>query len=203
MAREKSDIKSLSDDWQDAYRQIVALSTLPQNVDLACPLSKFEPTSVMEKDGTESALPKFANHLLCDQLGKYPAELKGWEQRVLDSEMQRDGFLFWYRNPDRPSQDSLGIAYEFEDDTKILRPDFLFFAKDGDDVVVDIVDPHGHHLSDALAKLQGLARYAENHATEFRRIEAVAEINDKLRVLDLTNEAVRTAIANSDNAKLL
>ncbi len=87
-----------------------------------------------EKDGSESALPKFAKHLLCDQLGQYPAELKGWEQQVLDEEMQRDGFLFWYRNPDRPSQDSLGIAYEFEDDTKILRPDFLFFVGEGDDL---------------------------------------------------------------------
>jgi type III restriction enzyme len=199
----KSKIKSLTDDRQDAYRQIVALSTMPQDVDLARPLSKFEPTSVIEKDGKESAIPTFAKHLLCDQSGQYPAELKRWEQQVLDAEMQRDGFLFWYRNPDRPSQDSLGIAYEFEDDTKILRPDFLFFVREGNDVVVDLVDPHGYHLSDALAKLQGLARYAETHATKYRRIQAVAEINDKLRVLDMTDEAVRTAVANADNAKLL
>jgi hypothetical protein len=197
----KPKIKLLSDDRQDAYRQIVALSTTPQDVDLARPLSKFEPTTAIEKDGKELALPTFADHLLCDASGQYPAELKGWERKVLDAEIQRNGFLFWYRNPDRPSQDSFGIAYKIEDDTKILRPDFLFFAKDSNNkVVVDIVDPHGHHLADALPKLQGLARYASFHLHTFRRIEAVAEVGGKLRVLDLKEKGVRDAIDDATNA---
>src|SRR3954447_5205920 len=33
---------------------------------------------------------------------------------------------------------------------------------------------------DALPKLQGVARYAETHPDAFRRIEAVAEVGDKL-----------------------
>ena len=62
-------------------------------------------------------------------------------------------------------------------------------------VVADIVDPHGLYLADALPKLQGLALYAEAHAKAYRRIESVAEIKGKLRVLDLTREDVRKAIA--------
>jgi type III restriction enzyme len=43
-----------------------------------------------------------------------------------------------------------------------LRPDFIFFGTNRDgSVVVDLVDPHGHHLADALPKLRGLADYAD------------------------------------------
>jgi hypothetical protein len=42
--------------------------------------------------------------------------------------------------------------------------------------------------------LRGLAQYAQTHATAYRRIEAVAEVNGKLRVLDLTRADVRAAI---------
>ncbi|MBS0188404.1 MAG: type III restriction endonuclease subunit R, partial [Planctomycetes bacterium] len=134
----------------------------------------------------------------------YPAELLTWERAVLDAEMSRQGFMFWYRNPDRPSQDSLGVAYTLGEETQILRPDFLFFAKQGKDVVVDIVDPHGFHLADALPKLQGLAQFAERHPQAFRRIEAVAEIGaGKLRVLDLTKADVRRAVMTASNAESL
>lgn len=196
-------IKSLPHDRQEAYRQIVALSTNPQDVDLARPTSRFEPTKVREKDGSETAIPTHEKHLLCDEQGLYPAELLGWEQSVLESECKRKGFRFWYRNPDRPSQDSLGIAYVEDDDTRIVRPDFIFFAEVKGKIVADIVDPHGHHLADALPKLKGLAHYAENHSECFRRIEAVAEVSGKLRALDLTHLEVRKAIDEAETAKSL
>lgn len=196
-------IKRLSDERQEAYRQIAALSTAPQDVDLVRPVSRFEPTSVREND-VETPIPVHADHLLCDADGNYPAELLTWEKAVLDEEMARQGFMFWYRNPDRPSQDSLGVAYILGEETQILRPDFLFFAKPGKDVVVDIVDPHGFHLADALPKLQGLAQFAERHPQGFRRIEAVADIGaGKLRVLDLTNADVRSAVMAASSAESL
>jgi len=118
--------------------------------------------------------------------------------------MQRKGFKCWYRNPNRPSQDSLGIAYEEGDQYKVVRPDFLFFVEDDSgNIVVDIVDPHGTHLSDALPKLKGLALYAETHGGSYRRIEAVAESNGKMRVLDLQRADVRTAIASAASAASL
>ena len=45
-----------------------------------------------------------------------------------------------------------------------------------------------------MAKLQGLARYAALHADSFRRVEAVAEVNGKLRALDMTRTDVREAL---------
>ena len=56
-------------------------------------------------------------------------------------------------------------------------------------------------MSDTLAKLQGLAQYAESHVTVYRRIESVAAIKGKLRVLDLTREKVRAAIAEAEDAE--
>ncbi len=197
----RNQIKELPHDRQEAYRQIIALSTEPQDVDLARPTSRVEPTKAREQDGSETEIPTYDQHLLCDEQGQYPAELGSWEKLVLSTEMERDGFAFWYRNPDRPSQDSLGISYVEGDDTKIVRPDFIFFAKQKNKIVVDIVDPHGFHLADALPKLQGLARYAETHSGVFRRVEAIAEVSGKLRVLDLTREDVRQALLDATNAE--
>jgi type III restriction enzyme len=194
----------LPGDRQEAYRQISALSREPQDIDLARSVSWMEATAAREKDGTEAKLPAYPHHLLCDEQGLYPVELNDWEKAVMKAETQRDGFKFWYRNPNRPTQDSLGIAYVDGDETKIVRPDFLFFAQMQDGAVaVDVVDPHGIHLADALPKLQGLARYAESHPQDYRRIEAVAETGGKLRVLDLTRAEVRRAIADASSPKSL
>ena len=204
LAQYRDQIKQLSDDRQEIYRQISALSREPQDVDLARPVSWMEATAAREKDGTVSKLPTHPQHLLCDEQSLYPAELNDWEKAVLKAESKRDGFRFWYRNPNRPTQDSLGIAYPDGDDTKIVRPDFLFFAElQNGTVVTDIVDPHSIHLADALPKLQGMARYAETHPQDFRRIETVAETGGKLRVLDLTRAEVRRAIASASSAKSL
>lgn len=193
-------IKTLSDDRKETYRQIVEMSTEPQSVDLAKPESRYEATKAREND-KEVAFPTWKNHLLCDKDGKYPAELNDWERAVVEAESKREGFRFWYRNPQQPGQSSLGIAYLEDEQYKVVRPDFVFFAEQDGKVAVDLVDPHGLHLADALPKLQGLALYAESHASAYRRIESVAEASGKLRVLDLTRAEVRAAIKEAKGAK--
>lgn len=200
-AQYRKKIKELPDDRQEAYRQITALSAEPQDVDLARPVSRFEPTKAREADGSETDIPTYKQHLLCDEEGFYPAELGDWERPVLSAELKRNGFRFWYRNPNRPSQDSLGIAYIEGDDTKIIRPDFIFFAEQDGEIVADIVDPHGFHFADALPKLKGLARYAETHGHIYRRIEAVAKAGNKLRILDLIRADVRQAVMRATSAE--
>jgi type III restriction enzyme len=196
-------IKALTDDRKESYRQIIEMSTEPQSVDLAKPESRYEATKAREND-QEIAFPTWKNHLLCDKSGKYPAELNDWERTVVETESKRTGFRFWYRNPQQPGQSSLGIAYVDTEEYKIVRPDFIFFATQTDGTIVaDIVDPHGVHLSDALPKLQGLALYAEAHGEAYRRIASVTESKGKLRVLDLTREDVRRAVANADDAASL
>ena len=196
-------IKGLSHDRQESYRQIREMSTEPQDVDLVKPDAKYEPTKARLND-VETALPTYKSHLLCDDQDNYPTELNTWEVKVVESEMKREGFSFWYRNPQQPGQSSLGIAYLSGEQYGIVRPDFIFFATQADGTVVaDIVDPHSLHLADALPKLQGLALYAETHAKVYHRIESVAEAMGKLRVLDLTNEDVRNGIAAAKDAASL
>ncbi|WP_413707346.1 DEAD/DEAH box helicase [Ralstonia sp. Ralssp110] len=187
-------IKALNDDRKESYRQIIEMSAEPQDVELIKPEARYEPTKVRDGDRVLD-LPTWKNHLLCDENGNYPAELNAWEAKVVETESERAGFAFWYRNPQQPGQSSLGIAYLSDEQYRMVRPDFIFFAKlDDGTVVADLIDPHGTHLSDAIPKLRGLAQYAQTHAMSYRRIEAVAEVNGKLRVVDLTRDDVRAAI---------
>ena len=129
--------------------------------------------------------------------------MNDWERSVVEVELKRAGFQFWYRNPQQPGQSSLGVAYLEDEEFKIVRPDFVFFAEQDGNVVADIVDPHGIHLADALPKLKGLAEYAKAHAGDYRRIVSVAAVGGNLRALDLTSSATQQAILLADSAKSL
>ena len=197
-------IKGLTEGRQEAYRLIKGMSTEPQDIDLAKPKSCMEATSAHETEGGETPLPTYEYHLLCSDDGTFPAELNAWEIEVLEVETQRQGFIAWYRNPSRSSQDSLGVAYTENDQIKIFRPDFIFFSTQSDGTIAaDIVDPHGTQFSDALPKLQGLACYADTHPMVYGRIEAISKVGDTLRVLDMTDPAVRREVAEAKDAKSL
>ena len=198
-------IRDLSDERQEAYRLIKGMSAEPQDIDLVKPQSKLEMTMVRNESGAEEELPTYENHLLCGDDGKFPIDPgSSWEPEILETEMKRDGFLAWYRNPPHSSQVSFGVAYTTAGETRIVRPDFIFFAtQDDGSVVADIVDPHGTHFADALPKLKGMAQYAETHPEAFRRIEAVAKIGDKLRRLDLKDGEVQKAVATAESAEAL
>lgn len=197
-------IRALSEERQDVYREIREMSATPLPVDLARPAIWLQATSVRETSGIEVALPRYERHLLSDLDGTYPADLNSWEVHVLDLELKRPGTVAWYRNPARSSQESLGIVFEDGSRVGIIRPDFIFFTQMADGVIVaDIVDPHGSHLGDALPKLKGLAAFAERRSSVVRRVEAVAVVEGKYRVLDLTNSAVRDATKTAATAKEL
>lgn len=205
LTKHKSSIKKLTDERQEAYRQIREMSAHPLDVDLARPNTWMQPTTAREANGTERDLQRFEKHLLCDAEGLFPIDFgSSWEEKVLSAELQSEGTVAWYRNPDRAMQESLGINYEHGDELKIVRPDFIFFSKLTDGAIVaNIVDPHGTQYEDALPKLKGLAKYAEANAGTYRRIEAVAEVDGRYRVLDLLKGEVRTAIHQATSSKAL
>lgn len=196
-------MKALSDERQDTYRQLREMSTEPQVLDLAKPTFWLVPSTERHGDG-ETPLPRYRLHLLADDDGTFPADLNAWEAEVLDRELARPGVVGWYRNPSRSSQDSLAIAYGHGSRIRTVRPDFVFFAEANDgSIAASIVDPHSHHLGDALPKLRGLAAYAELHGQHYQRIDAVAKIGDGFRVLDLTEPSVRSEVAVATDATAL
>lgn len=204
LTHHRIEIKSLSDERQEVYRQIREMSAHPLDVDLAKPASWMQPTTVREADGSETPLPRFERHLLCAEDGMFPEDFNSWEGDVLSAELKRAGTIAWYRNPSRASQDSLGVTYEDGGDVKIVRPDFIFFAKLADgSIAADIVDPHGTQFGDSIPKLKGLAKYAATYGETFRRIDAVAKVGEGFRVLDLKEEAVRAAVESATSVKAL
>ena len=143
---------------------------------------------------------------MSDANGNFPVgSLNKWETEVLDKEMRRSGFQAWYRNPPHPSGDALAVAYRnAHGQWRRMCPDFLFFHGNSESTDVSMVDPHGHHLADALPKLRGLAEFAATHGASFHRIESVARMNDGiLRVLDLTDPAIREAVARAGDIQAL
>jgi len=198
------DIKNLSDERQDVYRQLREMSATPMDVDLARPSSWMQPTTVREANGKETALPTYERHLLCDGHGLFPEDFNSWEEQVVQTELARAGSIAWYRNPARATQDSLGVLYDDAGELKIMRPDFVFFAEQADGAIVaDIVDPHGIQLSDAMPKLRGLAQYAERFGDQYRRIETVANVGGSYRLLDLKDLRTRAAVASAVSVKQL
>lgn len=194
----RTDIKALADDRQAAYKALMEQSTEPQRGNLTKPVNWQE----NPLDGDKKPLETRTDHILTSEDGTYPLTLNRVETSVVDQEMRRRGAIAWYRNPSRVKDESLAIAYRDGNAWRTMRPDFLFFHEDAQGRVrASIVDPHSHHLSDALPKLRGLARYAEQYGDEFMRIEGLTELDGKIRALDMKDHKVREAVEAATSAR--
>ena len=134
---------------------------------------------------------------MSDPDGQFPlTSLNSWERKIVLTEIARPNARAWYRNPSRAAVDSLGIAYR-DDATgnwRSMHPDFVFFHEVGGRIVASILDPHGHHLDDAVMKLKALATFARKYGEAFHRIEALTEVDGRMKVLDMKNDASREDI---------
>ncbi|WP_073708027.1 DEAD/DEAH box helicase [Glutamicibacter sp. 0426] len=187
-------LKDLSEARQSLYAEITAMSTDPQLISMALPKNRQEETKRVIGDSVQ-LLERRSLHLLADDEGLFPiGKLNPDEVEVLDTEIARGNLLAWYRNP-TGGRDSMSLAYQDRHgDWRTLRPDFLFFVNTEKGVQANIVDPHGAWLPDALAKLRGMARFADVYGDQFHRIESISRIDGKLRVLDFKLPAVRATV---------
>lgn len=202
-------IKGLTEGRRAAYDDIKQQAKTPQALDIVIPTSRIEMTHVIES-GQETPLPTRKRHILADDSGDFPVgKLADWEISVLDIEMGRPNAVAWYRNPSTASKDAVQIPWHDGDRWRSMQPDFVFFSSKADGHIgAALVDPHGHHLSDALAKLLGLADFAEEYGGEFLRIDAISKNekgdlgpdNGTLRFLDLLDPDVRQVVRESNTA---
>ena len=176
------------------------MTTEPQLLGLALPKNRQEETRRVE-NGLTTVLDRRGRHLLVDEEGLFPiGKLNQDEVVVLDTELARDATIAWYRNP-TGGRDSMSIAYQDRHgDWRTLRPDFLFFVNTTAGVLPSIIDPHGHHLPDAIWKLHGMARFAERYRDQFHRIEAISRVDGELRALDFTLPEVREKVLQETDA---
>ena len=200
-AQHRVAVKELTDVRQQEYEDIRAMTTDPQRGELRPPRTRIEGFSFVQEDGQIAVAPLVPLHLMSDEDGQFPlATLNSWERTVVLAEVTRPNVRGWYRNPSRAAVDSLGIAYR-DDDTgnwRSMHPDFVFFHEVGGKIVASILDPHGHHLEDALMKMKALAQFADTYGGEFHRIEALAEVDGKMRVIDMQIESVRQSVLASE-----
>lgn len=198
-------IRELPDERQQAFEEIRAAATEPHRGQLMRPRTRMEDYAVVDDRGQIAVAPLANLHLMSDEAGEFPlSRLNDWEYELVRSELKRDSVRGWYRNPPRQAMDSLGVAYR--DNTgnwRSMHPDFIFFNEVSDEIVPSIIDPHGHHLEDSLIKLQALAKFAEEHESEFHRIEALAKVGRNMRVLDLKDHKVRAGIQASGAQRTL
>lgn len=201
LSQYRVDIKNLSEARQSLYAEITAMSTDPHIIAMALPKNRQEETKRVSGDSTQ-LVDSRPLHLLANAEGMFPiGKLNTDEVTVLDTEIARGNLLGWYRNP-TGGRDSMSVAYQDRHgEWRTLRPDFLFFADSDNGIRVNIVDPHGAWLPDALAKLRGMARFAAVYGAQFHRIESISSIDGKLRVLDFTIPSIREAVLKSIDAE--
>lgn len=195
-AEHRVGILGLNDERKQAYEDIRALATEPRRGQLQRPRTRIEDYDTIDDSGQIGKAPLVDRHLMADAEGLCPiGGLNEWEQSVVTAELGRGNCVGWYRNPARVSVDSLAVSYRDEfGNWRSMHPDFIFFNEVDGQVRPSIVDPHGHHLSDSLVKLKGLASFARQYGSEFHRIEAVSKLGQVMKVLDLQIPAVRDAI---------
>ena len=211
----RADIAALPDSREATYTTLREMAEEPSFVNLEKPKNKLVAPGVWnEKKSELDPFPRYDNHALVsrdkdedtgEEKGDAPARLNKWERHIVQTEMHRRGAQAWYRNPSRPGPDALTAVY-YDDVAgrwRSVQPDFVFFLRDAEENMrASIIDPHGAFLGDALDKLRGLARYAEQYGEYFLRIESVSGSNtESLKVLDLKSEAVRAAVAEAVSAE--
>ncbi|QGU01629.1 Type III restriction enzyme, res subunit [Corynebacterium kalinowskii] len=192
------------------YEEIFEKTDVPTRMVLRKPANAQAETMMSQVDsfgktvGEPVAIPLFEGHVLVDERNLYPAILNDLENTVVETEMARQESVAWLRNRSSGAG-SFTIGYRNAvGDWSSLHPDFLFFSEVGGAVRASIVDPHSHHLADALPKLHGLVRFYEIDPGAWWRVEALTDLGQgDIRGIDLTKQTVRDAIRNAQSAEEL
>lgn len=186
--KHKAAIRALPDARRDAYRKLRRQAAKPEPEELELP-------DIYE---TTKGDREFERHLYVDDKGLLSCKVNEWEASVLEAELADENVLGWLRNiPRKPWAFKVPYTYDGEDHP--MYPDFLFFRRQGDGIVVDILEPHSLSHDDSAAKAKGLADFALAHGDEFGRIELIIKEGDKLIPLDVNQDDIRDKVRTVSN----
>ena len=177
-------IEELPEKRLSVYDEIAGTADKPTEVALRHPMR----VAWRRREGA----PTWQRHIYVDDADQFADEFNTLEQQVLKEEIPNS--IGWLRNLDRKSW-SLTLPYQRRPgEYKPVYPDFLFFREDDGKIEVDILDPHGAHLPEAVMKAQGLAVYTEEQGHRFGRIELIDRIDGQLRRLDMKDKKIRDQV---------
>ncbi len=182
----------MEEKWRKRYENIVA------DGDPVSQKSFYLPDYISiqsSEDGTS-----FSDHLFVNEVtGTATFKLTSWEEKTLEEERHREGFVTWLRNLARGSW-SLCIPYVMNNENKPMYPDFIIVRKVGDNYILDLLEPHNSSLTDNLPKAKGLAEYTQKEQ-KIGRVQLIREIIihgvKKLVRLELNNSLIRDKVIHA------
>ncbi|MGZ8927065.1 MAG: hypothetical protein ACXW03_01265 [Methylobacter sp.] len=75
-----------------------------------------------------------------------------------------------------------------------MFPDFLVIRQQGEEFVIDILEPHSDGLADGAAKAVGLAKFASRYGDQFGRIELIRVESNHIKRLDVNDNHSRQKV---------
>lgn len=182
----KTDIRKLSDERRQLYRQVRRQAAKPEPEDWELP----DAIEVPKGEGK-----RYEKHLYVDDEGKFSAKpkLNDWEDEVISTAIGNPDVVGWLRNDPRKPW-ALSIPYKKGAEDRPMYPDFLVFRRSGSGIVCDIYEPHAPAWADSVGKAKGLAEFALRHGDDFGDIELIAKIGGTLKRLSLNDTEIRDRI---------
>jgi type III restriction enzyme len=180
-------IRSLPSSERERYDKIREQAKEPEPVHFHTP-----PSILVNVDRSDPRFSLYDKHLYVEN-ERLPAVFNGWERTTIEAEIQRDEVVAWLRNYERKSW-ALCVPYKDGDKYKSMYPDFLVVRKEGDNYIVDILEPHREDLDDSWKKAVGLAEFARKHGNSFGNIEIIHKRGSLLKRLNLNNASVRRVV---------
>lgn len=177
-------VTTLGPAHQDRYKRILRQAPDPTPGTMSLPEAAYFPRG---EDPLEL-------HLYADADGHAHIKLgSSWETDALADALKRDGVIAWLRNVDR-AEWALTLPRRESNRWRPFYPDLLVVRREGERVLVDVIDPHVHTQQDAVSKAKGLSLYAGRHAEELSHVDLVAKVGTIYRTLHLEREAIRNQV---------
>lgn len=141
---------------------------------------------------------KYDRHLYVEDDGTFGADLGTWEREVLLEELADPTVVGWLRNVDRKPW-AMELPYEQGGQIRPMFPDLVLLRQEGEEVNIDLLEPHDPSLSDNFEKAKGMATFAQKHGDLFGRILLIrkgpsAAGGDRYFRLDMNQLAVQQQV---------
>lgn len=177
----RKNIKSLKENKRVKYETLRLSTATPKEIDWHLPDSIAFTKSSNDK--------KWDNHLYVNKNGEFETELGSWEAAVLEQELDKGDTVAWLRNlPRKPW--SLEIPYETGGAIRPMFPDLVVVRNNGDDLLIDILEPHNPSFSDNFEKAKGFAQFAEKHGDKFGRIQLIRKKGEHYQRLEINRTSM-------------
>lgn len=155
----------------DKYNKIVKQNTDPEST-----WSLHEPYILPKGDKV------YTNHLFIDGDGTATFKLNDWEEKVLESEMQREGFVCWIRNV-KGRQAPLCLLRREGEEEHPFYPDFIIIRKENGEYTFNVLEPHRQNEADNLSKARSMVDYAKRES-QVDRIELIRVKDNRIMRLN-------------------